>query len=76
MTPAEQLIGLTSLSGQHTAAEHFLSITQGTGTGAFIASEMTVDIMEIKVEVQAPIEVEIVEPIEVEVQQTINVELC
>ncbi len=36
MTPAERLLELTALTGLHTPAEHFLSITQTGGPGGDI----------------------------------------
>jgi len=67
---------LTSLSGPHSLAEHMLSITQTTGTGSFIASELEIEIMEINLELSEPIEVVLTEEIEIAIENEIEVEIC
>ena len=45
MNAGQKLVELSGLSGSHSAIEHFLAITQGTGTGfdkIIFASQMTV----------------------------------
>ena len=75
-TPAERMLELTSLPSPNTAAAHFLSIVQTSSGGSFLASELEIDIMEIEVAMESPIDIDLESGIEVEINEPIEVEIC
>ena len=76
MTPAERMLELSSLPTGNTPALHFLSITQGTGTGSFIASELEIEMAELSIELTEEITVELNDEVSIEIEEEISVEVC
>jgi len=67
------VLEITSLPGIGNLAEHLSSVS--TGAGSFIASELELDIVEINLEMVAPINVTISNEFEITIENELEIEI-